>query len=134
MLFRSEGLVVVALQLRAAGLHLEEHALGPEQVGELLSALRTRTVALDEFELRRAGLFRDAKLERSASLDGSRMSKRAEEAFEKCLRLALFVATQGTCEGREFVEGGTQFSRGHGRRVSRMAWCGKRGKRAAPAK
>ena len=56
----------------------------------------------------------------------SLVSERAEEALQKRLRLALLVAMQRTREGGEFVEGGTEFSRGHGRRVSGMAWCGKR--------
>jgi hypothetical protein len=42
------------------------------------------------------------------------MPERAEEVIEERLRLALLVAMQGAREGGKFVEGGSQFSRGHG--------------------
>ena len=81
-----------SLQLRAAGLHLDEHALGPQQVGELLPARRSsgfapcpRTLALDQFELRRAGLFRHAELEGRARLDDAPVAEGAEQVIQECL-------------------------------------------------
>jgi hypothetical protein len=88
----------MALQLCAAGFHLDEHALGPEQAGEFLAASRSsgsasgpRTFALDEFELCGAGLFRDAELEGRARLHHSLVTESAEESLQKSLRLALFI-------------------------------------------
>ena len=117
-----EGLVVVALQLRAAGFHLDEHALGSQQIGEFLAALakegRFQTARPgDEFELCGAGLFRDAELEGRARLHHSLVAESAEETLQKSLRLALFITMKGACEGGEFFEGGAQFCRGHGRRM-----------------
>ena len=117
-------MILTALQLCAAGFHLDEHALGPEQAGEFLAASRPsgsasgpRTFALDELELCGAGLFRDAELEGRARLHHSLVAESAEEALQKSLRLALFITMKGACEGGEFVEGGAQFCRGHGRRM-----------------
>ena len=45
-------------QHRAAGLHLDEHALGPEQVGEFLAAGFPGLLTFEEFELRGAGRVR----------------------------------------------------------------------------
>ena len=110
-----EELVVVALEFFAARFHLEKHALGPEEVGEFLAALGPRALALDEFELCGAGLFRDAKLEGRAGFGHALVAERAEEAFEESLGLALLVtADRGVDEGDEFFEGGAQFGGGHG--------------------
>ncbi len=102
------------LQLRPARLHLDEHTLGPEQVGEFLAATGARGLAFEEFELRAALLLRDAKLEGRAGLDDARMAERAKEALEKRLRLALLIAFQRTGEGDELREGGFKFCGGHG--------------------
>ena len=101
------------LQLCAARFHLDKHALGPEQVGEFLPTLRLRAVALDEFDLRRAGLFRDAKLERRARLLHATVPERAEKMIEKNLRLALLVALERAGKGGELRKGGFDFCGRH---------------------
>ena len=110
-----EELVVVFFEVLAARFHLDEHALRPDEIAVLLAALRLcRQLALEEFELRGAGLFRDAKLEGGARGDGAGMAERTEEMIEERLRLALLVAFQRAGEGGELRERGLQFSRGHG--------------------
>ena len=68
-----------------------EDAVGPEEVGEFLAAFCLGGVAaLEEFELCRAGLFRDAKLERRACLLHATVAERSKEVIEENLRLAFF--------------------------------------------
>jgi hypothetical protein len=72
-----------------AFLHLDEHALGPDEVGEFPAApCPDSSHALDEFELCGAGLFRDAKLQRGARFLRAAMAERAKEVIEKKLRPA----------------------------------------------
>ena len=104
------------LEIRAARFHLDEDALGPEAVGEFFATLGLdRILALDQFELRGTGLFRDAKLQRGTGLLHATMAEGAEEVIEEKLCLALFVALQRAGERFKLCEGGLQFSRGHGR-------------------
>ena len=110
-----EGLVIVLFEVCAARFHLDEDALGPEAVGEFLPALRFRALAFDEFQLRGAGLFRDAKLQRGTGFLHAAVAERAEEVIEEKLGLALLIALQRTREGGELCKGGLKFSRGHGR-------------------
>ena len=50
-----------------------------------------RALAFDEFQLRGAGLFRDAKLQGRAGLLHAAVAERAEEVIEEKLRLALLI-------------------------------------------
>ena len=110
-----EGLVVVLFEVRTARFHLDEHTLGPEEVGELLAALRFhRRLSFDEFELGGTGFLGDAKLQRRACLLHAAVAEGAEEVVEEKLRLTFFVAFQRTGEGGECHEGGLEFSRSHG--------------------
>lgn len=98
------GLVVMLLQLFVAGLHLDEDAAGPEEVGELDAALELgrggEVIAGEEGDLGGAGLFRDAILEGGPGLLSARMAEGLEEAVEEGLSLALFIALQGLDESR----------------------------------
>jgi hypothetical protein len=108
-----ERLVVVLLQLCAARFHLDERALGPEQIGEFLAAARPRGFSLEEFEVCGARFFRDAKLESGASLYGIFVAEGAKKLVEEGLPFAFLVALQPAGKGRKLIEGGSQFSRGH---------------------
>ena len=101
-------------EILAARFHLEQDAFGPDEVAEFLAALRLRALAFDEFQLRGAGLFRDAKLEGRTRLDDAAVAERAEEVIEKGLRFAFLITFQRTREGGECHEGGLEFSRSHG--------------------
>lgn len=113
-----EELVVVLFEFHAARFHLGEDARGPEEVGEFFAAFGARRVgAGEEFELRGAGPFRDAKLEGRAGLDDAAVAERAEEMFEVGLGLAFLVACECRGELREFGEAGFEFvGRGEHRR------------------
>src|SRR6266566_5849796 len=89
-----ERLVVMLLKLLTARFHLDQHAVGPEKVGKLLSTFRAHTsaVAFDQLQLRRAGFLCNAKFKRRSGLDHSGVTKRTEKVIEKRLRLAFFVA------------------------------------------
>ena len=97
---------------------LDEHALGPQEIREFLPAFRFRRGRTgNEFELRGARLFRNAELQRGASLLHATVAEGAEEVIEEDLRFAFLVALQRTREGGELCGGGLQFSRGHRRRL-----------------
>ena len=100
-----EGLIVVFLQVRAARFHLDEDAVGPEEVREFLAAFRAGAGSAvpsdDELELWRAGFLGDAKLEGGAGFDRASVAEGAEEMIEEGLGFALLVAFEGTGEGNE---------------------------------
>ena len=76
----------------------------PQEVGEYLPGRRPCGRALEEIDLCVAGLFCDATLEGRPGPDHARVIARADEAFGKCLRLALFIATQRAGEFGEVGE------------------------------
>ena len=78
-----ERLVVMLLENFAARFHLDEHAVGPKKIGELFSSFWFGAVAFDQFELRRAGFLRDAKLKRRPSFDRTSVAEGAEEMIQK---------------------------------------------------
>jgi hypothetical protein len=121
-----EGLIVMFFEVLLSRFHLDEDALGPEEVGEFFAAGPAGGVlALEEFELGGAGLLGDAMLEGGAGFDGAGMAQGAEEMVEECLAFALFIASERAGEGDELLEGGDQFSRGHGWKVKEMKFGGK---------
>jgi hypothetical protein len=89
-----ESLVVMFLQILAARFHLYEHAIWPKKIGKFLSAFRSSgsAVSFDQFELRRAGLFRNAKFERRACFNCAIVPKRSEETIDETLPLAFLIA------------------------------------------
>ena len=93
----------------AAFFHLDEHAVGPEEVGELLAAFALGGVVGEEFELGRAGLFGDAEFQRGAGLLHAAVAQRAKEMVEEKLRLALLVALQRAGEGHKPGQGVAAF-------------------------
>jgi hypothetical protein len=58
----------------------------------------------NQFELRRAWLFRDSKLEGRTRLDDAVVAERTEEMIEKSLRLAFSVSAQRLREAQKLTK------------------------------
>ena len=101
------------LEVFAAPFHLDEHAVGPEEISELLAAATRRFgfvlrggSAGEEFELGAARLLGDAELQGGPGpLEAIEVAEGAEKTVEKKLRFALLIAAERPGVGSEVREG-----------------------------